>query len=774
MRKITSLLMLLCMFVGTAWGQPQVGTQYRIKDTKRSKYLTITAYEQNSGGTHGTVPVLDKEAGNEDQVWVLEAAEDENSYYFKSRSGYYLTLRGWCVDATSSGKGKITIEEAENANEFYLKNGTKFFKVEEVNADNGVAHPFCDAPSNHQNIVTWTFEEIPVDEIFQKKVTVTYKYFIGEDLYTSQEKEVVVNSEVEVPAQAFLTVVDYQGTIGEEDCEITVNCTENLPFAVTTDLSNPAWQVVEMHRYGTFRVWDYEGNDVDVKVTEMSSNMEGVSDDSKLWCFTGNLIDGFKIYNKKAGTTVTLNATSGTAKVGAAAEGNDVWKLKKSSATNDPAACFTHDGSSYMNRTIEGSIGYYGEADNGSTCYFFKPSVKVLEAASAFDGMPLGAVGAYQFTEEQKSAFVAAVNAVVAAPDDLNKVKTLSAMIAEAKNLEKIPYTDGYYRIYSAQSGLYANKKGLIFEGSTFKWGTISNDNVDAIVKLTTDNEKVVLQNVNSNLYMQGVAGASNPNMTENGHITLIELGAAQYNLKFGNGTMHASGHGNGAGSTGTVIGHDAGFGSASAWYIIPATDIEVVVDEAADYATTYLPFAVTLPEGVKAYAVDAVEGEAAKLAEKADIPANTAAILEGEGTHTLAIAATAASDWTGNLLKGSNVPANVAEKAYVLAMPEGESVGFYAAKFNVSTDATNDGEEGAEDDTFEAFRNNANKAYLPASAVPTSARFLSFDFGTETAIDELKGENGNVKTVIYDLSGRRVQKAQKGVFIVNGKVVIK
>ena len=42
-----------------------------------------------------------------------------------------------------------------------------------------------------------------------------------------------------------------------------------------------------------------------------------------------------------------------------------------------------------------------------------------------------------------------------------------------------------------------------------------------------------------------------------------------------------------------------------------------------------------------------------------------------------------------------------------------------------------------------------------------------------ETGIDELKGENGKVKTAVYDLSGRRVQKAQKGIFIQNGKVVM-
>ena len=43
-----------------------------------------------------------------------------------------------------------------------------------------------------------------------------------------------------------------------------------------------------------------------------------------------------------------------------------------------------------------------------------------------------------------------------------------------------------------------------------------------------------------------------------------------------------------------------------------------------------------------------------------------------------------------------------------------------------------------------------------------------------ETGIDELKGENGKRETVVYDLSGRCVQKGQKGIFIQNGKVVVK
>ena len=43
-----------------------------------------------------------------------------------------------------------------------------------------------------------------------------------------------------------------------------------------------------------------------------------------------------------------------------------------------------------------------------------------------------------------------------------------------------------------------------------------------------------------------------------------------------------------------------------------------------------------------------------------------------------------------------------------------------------------------------------------------------------ETGIGEVKSENTNVKTAVYDLSGRRVQKAQKGIFIQNGKVIVK
>ena len=77
---------------------------------------------------------------------------------------------------------------------------------------------------------------------------------------------------------------------------------------------------------------------------------------------------------------------------------------------------------------------------------------------------------------------------------------------------------------------------------------------------------------------------------------------------------------------------------------------------------------------------------------------------------------------------------------------------------------------------TFDdAWKNNANKAYLLASAVANAnAPMFSLNRGEgTTSIDELSTVNGQQTTVIYDLTGRRVEKMEKGIYIVNGRKVI-
>lgn len=126
-------------------------------------------------------------------------------------------------------------------------------------------------------------------------------------------------------------------------------------------------------------------------------------------------------------------------------------------------------------------------------------------------------------------------------------------------------------------------------------------------------------------------------------------------------------------------------------------------------------------------------------------------------------------ADWSGNLLKGSYTNSYVEGKAYVLSAPDGpESVGMYWATLNKDAN-------GAAGSTH--FKNNSGKAYILAPKdADSNVRFLAFNFGgEETGIIETENENLKMENAeVYDLAGRRVQGAQKGIFIVNGKLVIK
>ena len=71
-------------------------------------------------------------------------------------------------------------------------------------------------------------------------------------------------------------------------------------------------------------------------------------------------------------------------------------------------------------------------------------------------------------------------------------------------------------------------------------------------------------------------------------------------------------------------------------------------------------------------------------------------------------------------------------------------------------------------------FRNNAHKAYLPKSAIPAGQQSNGFRFDNGiTDIDMLESIQPSAP-IIYDLTGRRVEYMDKGVYIINGRKVIK
>ena len=178
-------------------------------------------------------------------------------------------------------------------------------------------------------------------------------------------------------------------------------------------------------------------------------------------------------------------------------------------------------------------------------------------------------------------------------------------------------------------------------------------------------------------------------------------------------------------------------------------------------WATLFLGFNAEIPEGVEAYIVkeEGINDTYISLTQvEGVLPSNTGVIIKAPaGDYKFFYEETATADVTGNLLMGTLFNKNIEEEAYVLGNVDGV-VGLYKAEMAGGV-----------------WLNNANKAYLPASAVPNkSAAFYGFDWNGTTGISEVKGESGNVK-VIYDLTGRRVENPSNGIYIINGvKVLVK
>ena len=227
----------------------------------------------------------------------------------------------------------------------------------------------------------------------------------------------------------------------------------------------------------------------------------------------------------------------------------------------------------------------------------------------------------------------------------------------------------------------------------------------------------------------------------------------------------------NGANGTPT---YNTGPGGWTIHYVYGVTEVMDFSANITDagYSTFYAPANVEIPEGVKAYYIttEGVNTDYVSMTEITTgvIPANTAVILEGaQGNYTFNVSDEEVTAVSDNLLKGTVESTNVIGDAYVLSNPS-EGVGLYKTQMTEVQLSSTSGK-------VNVFLNNANKAYLPASAVPAAAQASNgFRFGEgTTGISEVKGESGNVKG-IYDLTGRRVEAiTAPGIYIVGGKKVL-
>lgn len=725
--------------------------------------------------------------------------EGTKYYFYNIGAGKYLyvdenkTLK---LTGTETNRTGFTAEERTSGGNSYLRfslvvDGTTYYLhfACDYNSADGTPVRIESGEQDAAQCLTITY--------IGETVNVNFTYtFMGYDFTEGKLKKKtyttvsnfpqVVGRDPYAPDQVFLNEKDCKyspTTVPAREGDISVSCSQDLPFALTTDLKAPEWYIFYFNPTGTKYMMKYNPDDRKLPSgTQGTLTQEDYTftfDDSFKWCIMGNLVDGFKLYNKKAGTDFTLNATASNPTVGTAVNNNDLWKLTQNE--NGQYACFqsmTLTGNNYIHAPSSDNF-VYSSANGGSSfvCVpWYKYAVEKLQNLRKLDGF----VGTTDVPQE----------IIDDVPNDIflwieNYSTSNESLVAIVyKNIQdRLAVTDtvafkpGYYYVYSAhQNGtngsLFESGKGIYYDKATrsMRWGTIDKNDPDYIVKFEQAGEgKYYLHAPNAKKYMLGCAGATDVNTGTNSPITFVKLGErqGQYKLHFGDGNTYANEHGEGSGTGSNLINTDGGLNSASAWYLIPAETIDIAMNEVGNssYASTYLPFAVkniTDNTFVSTISIKKDGNEVVALGvPQTVLSKECGAVIRNNnkaGTVTLQIldeepAESTTSDLTGTL-QGKTV-----EARSVLTFGRDKSntanVGFY--KYSGTTI-------------------KPNKAYLEMSALPSgnaSIRLVWGD-GTTTDIDSTTLLPANVDAPVFDLSGRRVNRLQRGhIYLQRGRKFI-
>lgn len=197
-------------------------------------------------------------------------------------------------------------------------------------------------------------------------------------------------------------------------------------------------------------------------------------------------------------------------------------------------------------------------------------------------------------------------------------------------------------------------------------------------------------------------------------------------------------------------------------------SQIEVVYEKPANHvlevgptgwATLYLGLDAVIPERIRCYTLSSVNENTATLSPITGIlPAHTGIIVKATAntSHTFKYNTNyVGNENITNLLEGSIIDKKITEEIYILSVVDG-IVGLYIAQ-------QNDG----------AFTNNKNKAYLPANIIPATQQSNRLLFNDSDATDIETNTIHHNETIIYNLKGCRVEKMNKGIYIVNGRKII-
>lgn len=701
-------------------------------------------------------------------------------YYFKFIPVKKVTFSE--AVAVNGGDAVSTIYVAADGSDSFTLPGDKLYSI------NGAeAVGYIEAAST---IATCSSDiDVTVSESPTKNVTYILKWSDGSTIKT--EENVTTNllnpSSNFLPtsfANDFVTLSYSPAEITSETSEVVVTATWNGgPFKLSDNFASAKWYTVGIHSsYESENyIWKYDSDKL--KTETVAKDAYHLLNDANCFAFFGNPYTGINIYNKSAAKYV-VKAKDETQATFDATGTNFIPKASRESAKTvaNGYSCFlVSDGTFYLNCHANDNFKVNGWNDNdaGSTCWFIPAGQYYL---NYIDGLaleaPVGAVGTSSYfttvanAAGAKSALTSLRSTIAGALySDMETLATVNNQLDPVRNAGTFALTDGYYQIVSANPD-FVNQTGtrrrMIFNGSAIGWSDDMNaNNINGIFKLTStegDNAYSIYSGNGQN-YLSNGGGALGASTAVT--ITEAASGTAQYSFYLAEGYnnnhhyLHTLGHNNGAGTSGNLTAWDAGANSASAWYIMPVNSVDLTLNDGGDgnyYATLCLPFDVTL-SGCNAYTMT-LSGEYLVPSEAiTTVPAGTPVLLRGTTAKATAqIAATAATSapLTSTALTGSYVPTTASEglvggqKVYTLGKVDDE-VGFYR---------------------YMGTSIRANGAYLLLDA-SSQVRGFRFDFGGTDAITHVVAPT-KPDAPLYDLQGRRVGNATHGIYIQNGKKILK
>lgn len=503
------------------------------------------------------------------------------------------------------------------------------------------------------------------------------------------------------------------------------------------------------------------------------------TDDNGLWCVVGNENNGYKFYNKGKGTTYIMGMTGSEANAYAkmieATTQNTSFttEFEYGASTSMPGnACFKlkNSANNWWNNRDTGHTGgahlaLWNHANSGPK-----------DKGSAFTFISVGAKG------ELESAIVLAEPWVAHIGTELNKYtqpigsQPLATLIKDAKRLikaegtqeseyqaavEEIENVINNLQINQPQDGRFYRLRCV--DGMRYLTTEKSTTNVNRL--LTNDDQgraALLFKKNNALLCFQNGLYFGNTKANNNS-LNFLAVGATGQAFTFTGSTSQKGAYfikvdGRFLYGDETL---DSGSGTDNRspynWWLEEVTTLPVTVTEAG-WATLYAPVALTIPADVKVYTGKVNVNKLTLTQVVTTIPANTPVLIEANAnTYNFNInyEATATSTIDQSLtgsIETKAKPTEATTTIFTLQKHATAGLGFFKYK-------------GGNLQGFRAYGENL-------LGTSTAAAGLVFDFGSVTGIEGVTKNNGE-KAEIYDLSGRRVAKAQKGIYIINGKKVI-